>query len=449
MGKILDILQGRRTNVSANTGAHTPTSAPDAQGEAEGGAKESLRRFLSGLVPVALLAFGGAMAFAIWMLGQYYNQPETYRWLVAAGCTLGILGHGAAVTRPTTNTSRLWHGIALGTWVVLSLFLAALYMFRSSPDLRDVVPADMVFVGGVVYALTFAIGLVTSVVALVIPSVADRPARDTQHASIGGAVSKYAETAVILFSVAVSSFHLWQFGTKLGLDMFSTIMATVVADLAFVAAEKKVVSEVKARRESGRYDKFDLVLWGVFALVVLVYLILVNIYSVRLVSGAVDVSDGMFRLVRDFYAASPSVLLFSLAGLALVTAFVDKPAGTGAPQVVEGEARPVSSRIAGKIRGARSGAREIASAWRGEEERPQLPAPAPALAKDAPDNVPEFSAVERAAIQAALSDYVAKQKAHKKQAENGTGYDTTGTLVLMPEQDAELRAAGGGNEPGK
>jgi hypothetical protein len=181
---------------------------------------------------------------------------------------------------------------------------------------------------------------------------------------------------------------------------------------------------------------------------------LVNVYSVRLVSGAVDASDTTFRLVRDFYAASPSILLFSLAALALVTAFVDKPAGANAPQVVEGEARPVSSRLAGHIRGVRSGVREVASAWRGDDEQAQLPAlpsgaaTGAAMARDE-RNVPELSAVERAAIKAALADYVERERAHKKKAENGTGYDTTGQLVLTPDEDAELRRAGGGNERGK
>jgi len=448
MGKILNILTGQAKK-------DAPTNAQEAQGGADDGAKESLRRLLSAFVPVALIAFGAAMAFAIWMLGQFYNQPETYRWLVAAGCALGILGHGAAVTRPTTNTSRMMHGIALGTWLILSLFLAALYMFRSSPDLRDVVPADMVFVGGVIYSLTFAIGLLTSTVALVVPSVADRPATDNHHATIGGAMAKYAEVLVIGFSIAVSSFHLWQFGTKLGLDMFSTIMATVVADLAFLTAEKRVISEVRSRREAGRYDKFDLVLWGLFALVVLVYLILVNVYSVRLVSGAVDASDGTFRLVRDFYAASPSILLFSLAALALVTAFVDKPAGVNAPQVVEGEARPVSSRLAGRIRGVRSGVREVASAWRGDDERKQLPAlPAgatgAAMAKES-EGIDQLTAEQREEVLARIIAAAHKaEQEHKagnaKISESGKRYTVTGE-VTVPDDDQTLNARG--NERGK
>jgi hypothetical protein len=285
--------------------------------------------FFSKAVLVAFVAFCVAMSYAVWKLGGFYAQPEAYRLLTAGGCALGVVGHGAAATRAQgTNAGRMMHGISLGTWLILSVFLAAVYMATSSPILSAELPPEMVSIGRWTYSLAFGIGLFTSTLALVVPSAAANPLADGSHATIGSALSKFGEPVVIILAIAASSLHLFSFGQNVArLDLFSIVAAMVIADLSFLVAEKKTISEIKARREVGRYDKFDLVMWGVFGLMVLAYLVLVNIYAVRFTSNTLNLSDPMLRSVIDFYAASPSILILCLAALSLITALVDSPAG--------------------------------------------------------------------------------------------------------------------------
>lgn len=368
MGKILDALKGKPVGTKPAS-TQSPTIAADGDDKGRG--------MLSHLTHIAFVAFCAAMTLAVYSLGVYYGLPQAYCVLVAGGCAAGLFGHGSAVTRPTTNTSRTMHGLALGTWLVLSLFLAALYMFISSDELSRFLPPDMITVGAVIYSLTFAIGLFTSVIALVVPSVAERRINDPEHQTLGSAVSKYGETVAIVIAIAVSSFHIFMFGQNVAkLDMFSVITATVMADLAFLTAEKRVVSEMRSRAATGRYDRFDLIAWGVFGLAVISYLILVNLFTVRHSAGVLNEADPLFKATLDFYGASPSILLFMLALLSLVTALVDSKVGESsaagtAPKVRI--SRPIAGRAADAIRGTRAGIAEVKQAWR-ENQPAQLPA---------------------------------------------------------------------------
>jgi len=322
---------------------------------------------LSFAVPIAFVAFCGAMAYAVWHLGTFYNQPEAYRWLTAGGCALGVVGHGAAATRARgTNAARMMHGISLGTWLVLSVFLAALYMVTSSPTMSRALPPEMVSIGEYVYALAFGLGLFTSTLALVIPSAAAHPLADGSHATIGAALSKFGEPVVIILAIAASSLHLFGFGQNVArLNMFSVIAAMVIADLSFLVAEKKTISELRSRHENGRYDKFDLLMWGMFGLLVLGYLVVVNIYAVRFTSGTLNMADSTLHTVIDFYAASPSILILCLAALALITALVDNPAGVNAHKSEITISKPLTARAAARIRAQREGWGELTSAVKG------------------------------------------------------------------------------------
>lgn len=319
-------------------------------------------------VLVAFVAFCSAMSYAVWQLGVFYSQPEAYCWLTAGGCALGVVGHGAAATRREgTNAGRMMHGISLGTWLILSVFLAAVYMATSSKELSAELPAEMVSIGRWVYSLAFGIGLFTSTLALVVPSAAANPLEDGSHATIGAALSKFGEPVVIILAIAASSLHLFSFGQNVArLDLFSIVAAMVIADLAFLVAEKKTISEMKARREVGRYDRFDLVMWGVFGLMVLAYLVLVNIYAVRFTSNTLNMNDPTLHSVIDFYAASPSILILCLAALALITALVDAPAGQvggdDGVTILSPPAKPITARLAGQISRQREGLNELRAA---------------------------------------------------------------------------------------
>lgn len=349
-------------------------------------------------VLVAFVAFCAAMSYAVWHLGVFYAQPEAYRWLTAGGCALGVVGHGAAATRAQgTNAGRMMHGISLGTWLVLSVFLAAVYMATSSPELRAELPPEMVSIGRWVYSLAFGIGLFTSTLALVVPSAAANPLADGSHASIGAALSKFGEPVVIILAIAASSLHLFSFGVNVAkLDLFSIVAAMVIADLAFLVAEKKTISEMKSRREVGRYDKFDLVMWGIFGLLVLGYLVLVNIYAVRFTSNTLNTSDPTLRTVIDFYAASPSILILCLAALALITALVDSPAGAAAQggqgddgiEIITPERKSLPSRAAGYITKQRDGFDELRAAM----SRPK-PQAVPVVAQQMPVQKPAVEAI--------------------------------------------------------
>jgi len=339
--------------------------------------------FFSLSVLVAFVSFCGAMSYAVWHLGAFYAQPEPFRWLTAGGCALGVVGHGAAATRAKgTNAGRMMHGISLGTWLVLSVFLAAVYMATSSAVLSAELPPEMVSIGRWVYSLAFGIGLFTSTLALVVPSAAANPLEDGSHATIGAALSKFGEPVVIILAIAASSLHLFSFGVNVArLDLFSIVAAMVIADLAFLVAEKKTISELKARHELGRYDRFDLVMWGVFGLLVLAYLVLVNIYAVRFTSGTLNLSDPTLRTVIDFYAASPSILILCLAALALITALVDSPAGVAQEEdddgvtIITPERKSLPARAAGYITKQREGFDELRMAIKPR----QVAAPAMAI----------------------------------------------------------------------
>lgn len=291
---------------------------------------DALRKVGGLAVRAAFLGFVIAMAFAVYRLGEIYGQPELYRALVAGACALGVFGHGVALTQQDSNASRMLHGIALSVWLVLSLFLASLYMFASSPQLASKLPAVMIELGAYVYALAFGIGLFTSTLSLVVPAVSNRQIFDATHPTLGAAVARFGEPLFIVLAVGVSSFHLFSFGNNVAkTDLFSTVMAMVIADLAFIVAEKKVLKELKARNETGREDRFDLVMWGLFAIAVMVYLLFVNMFSVRYTAGTLNPNDPMLKTIIDLYGVSPSLLIASGVVLALVTAFVDiRPSGT-------------------------------------------------------------------------------------------------------------------------
>ncbi|MFC1464188.1 MAG: hypothetical protein ACFLMY_05005 [Candidatus Brachytrichaceae bacterium NZ_4S206] len=313
-------------------------------------------------VRLSFASFVAAMAMAVFLLGETFAQPVPMRVLVAAGCAVGIFGHGVAATatKNGTNAGRMMHGVALGAWLLLSLFLASLYALTSSERLARFVPDGMADIGAMVYALCFGIGLFTSTLALVVPAVAARPIHDTQTPTLGSAIARFGEPLFIILCIGASSLHLFEFGMSVAkVGMFSTVAAMVIADLSFLVAEKRVLHEMKARHAAGRYDRFDLVAWGVFGLLVLCYLVLVNVYSVRHTAGTLDAGDPLLRNVIDFYGASPTLLILSMAALALVTAFVDMRSGAG---VIEGEARPILSRLADTVKTQREALRELRDA---------------------------------------------------------------------------------------
>jgi hypothetical protein len=309
----------------------------------------------------AFVFFVAAMAVAVFRLGETFTQPLEMRLLVAAGCAVGIFGHGVAVTatRNGTNAGRMLHGVALAVWLVLSVFLAGLHAFITSDRLSAFVPSGMAELGATVYALAFGIGLFTSTLALVIPAVAARPIADASMPTLGSAVARFGEPLFLILCIGASSLHLFEFGigvAKVGL--FSTVAAMVIADLAFIVAEKRVLHELKARHAAGRYDRFDLFAWGAFGVLVLVYLVLVNVYSVRHTAGTLATDDPLVRTVIDFYGASPTLLILSMAILALLTAFVDvkaeRPFGAGKPSELADEGavtiqRPSIAHRAGMI----------------------------------------------------------------------------------------------------
>lgn len=312
-------------------------------------------------VRAAFGLFVVAMAFAVYLLGETFGQPQPMRLLVAAGCSIGIFGHGVAATatRNGSNAGRMMHGIALGTWLLLSLFLASLYALTSSERLAKFVPDGMADIGAVIYALCFGIGLFTSTLALVVPAVAARPLSDSSMPTLGSAIARFGEPLFIILCIGASSLHLFTFGMDVArVGMFSTVAAMVVADLSFLVAEKRVLHEVKVRHAAGHYDKFDLIAWGIFGLLVLCYLVMVNVYSVRHTAGTLNASDPLLKTVIDFYGASPTLLILSMAALALITAFVD----VRDDGVIDTEGRPMLSKLAGNVKAQRLAFRELREA---------------------------------------------------------------------------------------
>lgn len=317
-------------------------------------------------VRAAFVGFVVAMAFAVYQLGLVYGQPELYRLLVAGACALGVYGHGVALTQQDTNASRMLHGVALAVWLVLSIFLAALYMFASSPQLASKLPAILIELGAYVYALGFGIGLFTSTLSLVVPSVARRKIDDEAHPSLGSAVSRFVGPLVLVFAIGVSSLHIFSFGMEVAkVGLMSSIAAMVIADFAFISAEKKVVSEVDSRRLTGRYDRADLVAWGFFALLVGLYLIAVNVFAIRHTAGTLTEGEPMLKLVTDLYGASPAILGLSYAALELFARMVNIEAGEN----VDRDGVPTLSKIARKVSTQRAAWQELKDAIGYEPKR--------------------------------------------------------------------------------
>jgi hypothetical protein len=388
-------------------------------------------------VRLAFIAFVAAMALAVYLLGERFEQPQPMRLLVAAGCAIGILGHGVAVTatKNGTNAGRMMHGIALGTWLLLSVFLASLYSLISSSDLAKFVPDNMAEIGALVYALCFGIGLFTSTLALVVPAVAARPINDPNMPTLGSAVARFGEPLFIILCIGASSLHLFTFGLEVAkVGMFSTVAAMVIADLSFLVAEKKVLHEVKARHAAGRYDKFDMVAWGVFGLLVLCYLVLVNVYSVRHTAGTLNMGDPLLARVIDFYGASPTLLILSMAALALITAFVDVKAGASEPAEGVRVTRPISTRAADAIRGTRAGIAEVRGALRDTKTVTPADHQLTAGTTLAQDKAAELIRIAKERDEA--------EREHKagntKTSENGTRYSTTVDWTPSPADADEL-----------
>lgn len=356
------------------------TSTAPAQ-EADSPWAENIRKAAGLAVRIAFIAFCAAMAFAVYQLGLKYGQPMEYRLLVAAGCAIGVLGHGAAVTHRDTNAGRMMHGISVAVWLVLSLFLASLYMFVSSPQLAKSLPDTMIDLGAYVYALAFGIGLFTSTLALVIPSVARRPTVDPKNPTIGSAVARFGEPLFLILCIGTSSLHLFDFGMNIAkVGLFSTIASMLIADLAFIVAEKRVLHELQERNKSGKEDRFDLVMWGAFGIAVLVYLVMVNAFAVRHTAGTLDMSDPMLKTTIDLYGISPTLLILSMAVLALITAFIDIRPGEKKAKADTGDRFLI--RLAKKVDETRQDWGELRKALpsrQGQSDQEALPAPTPTV----------------------------------------------------------------------
>lgn len=291
---------------------------------------------------------------------------------LAVAASVGVV-LGTLLIALTTgkNSVRGLAGLFLFVWLIVTLALVSLEAASRGGILA--VPDSLSSIGRVMAALLAAIALVP---AISIPLVARMPDHyPSAAAAIGGYVGFVAKGVAVAASIFASAY----FGLSRGMPVEVAILCGFVIESCFLWA---YLSLIKATQ---RRDRFDMALW---ALAVVTFGAFIALISIETISTLAKIQVAFLRPFAD----AGATLFTSAVGLGVVltvlvhvlTSLINSPAPRRAgDQVIDVEGRPLARRIAGRIRGARSGWAEIQDAIR----QPALlapPRPAQTFADDAP-----------------------------------------------------------------
>lgn len=273
------------------------------------GLKALLAKVGTLLLPIGLAAFVAAAWWATFSLGLMFRLDWLFSLVVAVGAVALLLGHAGRVVSGTSNIQRLLHGLGMLVWLALILFFSVLYFGMMSagvtPGMDEAaiteklttsfLPAEILDNGRMMFGYAVAIGLLTSLITSVVSYVMSNPLTDKIHKTLGEGFAPMALNLVTGLVVLTSALHVLQYGTQFaGVGVVESLVACAVAELTFVAAEQMCLRELKARATAKTLDAFDLVAWGLLALVALAYMMAINqVYGTMAEIVAAHPTDGL------------------------------------------------------------------------------------------------------------------------------------------------------------
>jgi len=331
-----------------------------------------------------ILAFAGALAiiaFAFLTLHQlaqtFMMQPAT--GLLAAAVTTGVavvLGLHLWLHNGASNAERGISAIFFGAWLGILIVLALTSLAVNNRI--AVIPNEVINLGAFAYAALAGLSLLPL---LLVPIVARRVPSD-KYSSAWQAAGAFFGFVMKLAGFGASIAGAFFFGIQNNMPALYAVFAAVVIEAG------ALYSLAQVDRSKTRGDRFDTRMWQIVALLFIGYLVLVSGEAVQSFAGWSVTPDWMHTLARLLYSYALGVTLLVIGATSLLTRAIDSP-----DDVIEGEARPVTHRIADRIRTTRAGVAEIRAAIRGEAGT-QLAAPRVVrLADDAPDAQADTSSV--------------------------------------------------------
>ena len=263
-------------------------------------------------------------------------------------------------------------GLCLFVWLLLTLSLVALEAAARGGILA--VPESLASIGQVIAALLAALALVP---AITIPLVARQP---DEYTSSAAAVSHYIGFVAKGVGIAASIFASAFFGLSRGMPVEVAVLCGFLLESCFMWSYFSLTKARQAR------DAFDMFMWAVAVVLYGAFIALVSIETISTLAR-IEVP-----LLRPF-ANAGATLFASAVGLAIMltiivhvlTSIISVPMGRKAgAEVIDGNSRTLSRRMADRILGARRGWGEVRSAWSGDPNQLTEPrqAQAPVLAKE-------------------------------------------------------------------
>ncbi len=308
-----------------------------------------------------IIAFAGALATVAFSFLTLHQLSQTFKMapatgLLAAGVTTGVavvLGLHLWLHNEATNAERGITAIFFGAWLGILIVLAMTSLAVNNG--LAIVPDEVINMGAFAYAALAGLSLLPM---LIIPIVARRVAAHT-YASAWQAAGSFFGFTMKLAAFGASVAGAFFFGIQNNMPALYAVFAAVVIETG------ALYSLAQADRAKKRGDRFDTRMWQIVALLFIAYLVMVSGEAVQSFAGWSVTPQWMHDLSRLLYSYALGVTLTVIGVTSLLTQAIDVP---GADETITIR-RPLASRVADRIRGARAGLAEIRDAALG------LPAP--------------------------------------------------------------------------
>lgn len=319
--------------------------------------QEKIEQVLKAAVPVALIAGAvvtlaaiGYAAVSVFHLFSAYiklSAPESIMAVLSSvGMAVALL---LAIVTTQNQNARGMGAILVIAWVLLTLTLVALDSVLRA-DLVSA-PDALLQIGRIVAALLPALAL-AGVICMAI-ALHDR----TEHKSAAGASSRYIGFAAKGVAIGASVFASAYFGVSRGIDPILAVLCGVLLESAFLWS----YLSLKLARDRG--DRFDVGMWSVCVLAFGAFIAVVSVETISHLGGiAVPVVSALGEVGATLYVSAVGLSLALTVLVHLLTRAIDMPARAAQDTVTVKRPAPLATRIAGGIRGARSGMGEIRQA---------------------------------------------------------------------------------------
>lgn len=379
MGKILDLIKGR--------GASNPTPQTSAAGDGPSRLEQITK--VAGVLAGVLLVVAIVWVFVFsWMtvhdLFAIHLQAAPMLATLAAGSSVGMLAVMGLVNFGIKhNRMRGLATLFAGLWlaIVIALVVVKVVFDATKTDVESVKIIANSILESVPW-LTSAGNLIAALLAgiCLAPVLAMLGAMKHPHEDMteDEAKARYLWNGGKLIISGASVGLAVLFGVSvLGINVFVAVLLGLVLDYGFVVSLQKAESSANAgdHRHAGTWSKW---LW-VYGLAIALMAVetipaLAAMFGTPINVPLVTDNPTLHSLGRLAYIAAVGMGILTIVLTATSNIRQKRDEGMPASDVTIAPPRPIASRLADGIRGARAGMAEVQGAWR--EGVPQIQAPA-------------------------------------------------------------------------